>query len=136
MAAQQKGTSQKSLRSSGLQLPPLRGQVLSTLLSLCHRNRGAAEQREEGASVIVGNHLLSFLEALSPEVLNSPFIFTLMVPSSAFSSSSLPPSVPFFLHLFLISHSCFLDSFQPCLAIPLSVPPPRLSAPTAPFISP
>lgn len=52
-----------------------------------------------------------------------------MVLSSASSSSSRSSPVPFFLHLFLISHACFLSSFQPCLAILLSVSPPFLSSP-------
>lgn len=82
--------------ASGLPLPLLLGQVLSTLLSLYHWNRKVTESGKKRGDVMVCNHLFSFLEAFSPGDLNSPFIFTLMVPSSAFSSSSLSPSVPFF----------------------------------------
>lgn len=73
---------------------------------------GTQEEHQERPDQIVCNHLLSFLEASGPKVLNSLFIFTLMVLSSASSSSSRSPPVPFFSICFSFLIPAFFPPFS------------------------
>lgn len=89
---------------------------------------GTRQEHQERPDQIVCNHLLSFLEASGPKVLNSLFIFTLMVLSSASPSSSRFPPVPFFPS---VSHFSFLLSFLLSAMLsnsPFSFPPFFLSS--------